>query len=419
MYDGLQGRMRISVIWFLLLLVCLLGVPDFAPAQARYLIESESPYVPQAWNIELIALADLESGAIPTALVKPQAGFSFFGYLHLTAAPIMAYFFEEGDYLLTGWEASLRFRLPPYSSNVFSLYGYGKVHHTFAEPYTVQYEGDLAEVHTVISPYTDTGVDFIGGISGVISFTIGPLGAGILFSGNYARTINRTYNPVFEEEEGYKNRIFLNGAPALFLELGKNRSFKITAAAQNRFTFWFERGFMYDLLPQVTFTFSPAFSVVVGGSLPMVGGGVYKLYVGTRIVINPERRVRIVVRDIHFPPDKAILFGPQNTKARKNMRTIDRLYRQLERYPGYAIIIEGHTSFVYWDDPVKGPEEQEQVLIPLSYARANAVLEALVERGIPRSRMTAVGKGGSEPLVPFSRKEEQWKNRRVEIHLQK
>jgi hypothetical protein len=356
--------MRTSVIWFLLLLVCLLGVPDFASAQARYLIESESPYVPQAWNIELIALADLESGAIPTALVKPQAGFSFFGYLHLTAAPIMAYFFEEGDYLLTGWEASLRFRLPPYSSKVFSLYGYGKVHHTFAEPYTVQYEGDLAEVHTVISPYTDTGVDFIGGISGVISFTIGPLGAGILFSGNYARTINRTYNPVFEEEEGYKNRIFLNGAPALFLELGKNRSFKITAAAQNRFTFWFERGFMYDLLPQVTFTFSPAFSVVVGGSLPMVGGGVYKLYLGTRIV----------VRDIHFPPDKAILFGPQ---------------------------------------------EQEQVLIPLSYARANAVLEALVERGIPRSRMTAVGKGGSEPLVPFSRKEEQWKNRRVEIHLQK
>ena len=52
---------------------------------------------------------------------------------------------------------------------------------------------------------------------------------------------------------------------------------------------------------------------------------------------------------------------------------------------------------------MKGPIEQKEELIPLSYARANSVMEALIALGMPRERMTAVGKGGTEPVVRSKR----------------
>ena len=180
-------------------------------------------------------------------------------------------------------------------------------------------------------------------MSGVVSFTLGPLNAGVMFSADYARTIGRTYNPLFDEE-GYKNRIFLNGVPTIFLALGKSGKAGITVAMQNRFTFWFERGFMYDILPQGVLSLGPAISFILGGTIPMVGGGVYKLYAGAKVTINPKTEVRIVVRDIHFPPNKAILYGPQNEKAEENRRIIQKLYEQLLEYPEYKIVVEGHTS---------------------------------------------------------------------------
>ena len=121
-------------------------------AQDRYLIESQSPYVPDPWNIEVIPLASIESGDIPTVMMKPQLGFCFFGLLHLSAAPTMVYLLDTEDFLFTSWEASLRFRLPFSQDLPFEFFLYTGIHHTFAEPFAVPYEGDLPLVHTVISP---------------------------------------------------------------------------------------------------------------------------------------------------------------------------------------------------------------------------------------------------------------------------
>ena len=59
------------------------------------------------------------------------------------------------------------------------------------------------------------------------------------------------------------------------------------------------------------------------------------------------------------------------------------------------------------------------MLIPLSRARARAVLRALADLGIPAGRMEALGMGGTTPVVSFKYKKLQWKNRRVEIVLTK
>ncbi len=50
-------------------------------------------------------------------------------------------------------------------------------------------------------------------------------------------------------------------------------------------------------------------------------------------------------------------------------------------------------------------------------ARADAIRDALVERGIEARRMTTVGIGGSQPVVPHGDLDNRWKNRRVEFIL--
>ena len=92
---------------------------------------------------------------------------------------------------------------------------------------------------------------------------------------------------------------------------------------------------------------------------------------------------------------------------------------QLKGYPNYDIDIKGHTSCDNWNDPVAFKKEHEEELIPLSKARAVAVKAALVERGLDPGSINTIGMGGSDPIVPFKNREEQWKNRRVDIILTK
>ena len=59
----------------------------------------------------------------------------------------------------------------------------------------------------------------------------------------------------------------------------------------------------------------------------------------------------------------------------------------------------------------------DQVLVPLSLSRANSVKDALVKRGIDAGRVSTVGLGASNPVVPNSDLQDRWKNRRVEFIL--
>jgi len=89
--------------------------------------------------------------------------------------------------------------------------------------------------------------------------------------------------------------------------------------------------------------------------------------------------------------------------------TIDKLVQVLE-YAGdkAKVTIVGHTDNV-------GSAEYNQTL---SEKRAQAVLEALAERGIERERMTAIGKGMTEPVADNATEAGRQKNRRVEILIE-
>ena len=387
-------------------------------ADSVYLLESESPYTLKTLELEESLLVDIETGAIPTSIMKPQIGFGLFDWLMLHTNTTLALFLEAPEFRIAEVEFAIRAAILPMSHGELSLFGYARVHGTLGTTYAVGYRGNLDLVDTVISQHGDPGIDLIGGFAGEVAFDFFPHGFSFLFSMDYARTFLRNSIPRFNTE-GHKNRVFLNLVPTYSLGLDSAEGATLDFAAQNRLTLWMERGFMYDLLLQSTVPIGDKLSVTAGVSVPIVGGQVVKVFLtgrySHRLTIRDE--IRVNVEGLHFPPNSAVLFGPENESSGENERIINKLYQDLLRYAEYSIIVEGHTSFVYWDDPVKGPAEQRSVLIPLSEARAQSVMEALVDRGLERSRMKAVGKGGSEPIVPFSNKDEQWRNRRVEVLL--
>lgn len=142
--------------------------------------------------------------------------------------------------------------------------------------------------------------------------------------------------------------------------------------------------------------------------------------VETGILVRDEGgSLKIVIPQILFPPNSSD-FTLLSEEDRKNNRAILTLVLdKLIEYPEYNIRIEGHGNLFYWDDEKAADREQKNVLVPLSEKRAEAVKEALVDMGADEERITTVGLGGAEPLVPFSDEENRWKNRRVEFELTK
>ncbi len=85
---------------------------------------------------------------------------------------------------------------------------------------------------------------------------------------------------------------------------------------------------------------------------------------------------------------------------------LDDLFTRLEAEAGTAVSIEGHTS----------TEGDEAYNLDLSERRAQAVVDALVGRGLDEGTLSAVGMGESRPLVsPDDDESARSLNRRVEI----
>ncbi len=135
------------------------------------------------------------------------------------------------------------------------------------------------------------------------------------------------------------------------------------------------------------------------------------------LVIRDGDRLKVRITSITFQANTADYTDVPPDRAEKNMQTLKRLAQIFTRYSQYRIRIEGHAVMVYWDKPEEGKREQEEVLLPLSKARADAIKSALVKLGIDASRITTEGIGGAQPIVPFSDLENRWKDRRVEFIL--
>ena len=84
-----------------------------------------------------------------------------------------------------------------------------------------------------------------------------------------------------------------------------------------------------------------------------------------------------------------------------------KLKQLLENNPGMQIELRGHTDN-------QGTLEYNQ---KLSEARAKAVADYLVEKGIDRKRLSSIGYGKSQPIADNATAEGRQKNRRVEYRV--
>ena len=84
---------------------------------------------------------------------------------------------------------------------------------------------------------------------------------------------------------------------------------------------------------------------------------------------------------------------------------INRVAKLMQEHPDLQFEVQGHCDNTGSD----------AVNDPLSQKRAEAIVNALVEKGIDKSRLTAVGKGSHSPLAPNTTEEGRAKNRRVEF----
>lgn len=122
---------------------------------------------------------------------------------------------------------------------------------------------------------------------------------------------------------------------------------------------------------------------------------------------------------VHFPAYSADLNQVDAANAQRNKAALDKLAALLKAAPKAKIRVVGHANQVLWQDPVKAKYEQTETLIPLSKARAEAVLAALKARGLDAGQFDVTGVGAEGNVVPFSDAPNVWKNRRVEFLLGK
>ncbi len=105
-------------------------------------------------------------------------------------------------------------------------------------------------------------------------------------------------------------------------------------------------------------------------------------------------------RTIQFESGTAALSAVSNA-------LIDELSADIGACAGTVIEVAGHTDLT-------GGHPQNQ---SLSEARANAVVEAFLAKGIPTARLLPRGYGDTKPVMPGMTSEANAKNRRIEFHV--
>jgi OOP family OmpA-OmpF porin len=111
-----------------------------------------------------------------------------------------------------------------------------------------------------------------------------------------------------------------------------------------------------------------------------------------------ERGIVLTLGDVFFETGRATLMPG-------GLQAIDKLANFLKKNPDRGVLVEGHTDSV----------GTAQYNLHLSQKRAEAVRNALLERGVSTERITTKGFGESYPVASNVTAEGRQLNRRVEI----
>jgi OOP family OmpA-OmpF porin len=121
--------------------------------------------------------------------------------------------------------------------------------------------------------------------------------------------------------------------------------------------------------------------------------------------VTPEvlNDIKVQAKSIYFNSGKAT-FKSADVTAK-----VDAISSIIKEYPNAKFTVEGHTD----------SDGSDAANLKLSQERADVVKNALIERGIKESNITATGYGESKPVASNKTAAGKAKNRRTEVVLQK
>jgi outer membrane protein OmpA-like peptidoglycan-associated protein len=104
--------------------------------------------------------------------------------------------------------------------------------------------------------------------------------------------------------------------------------------------------------------------------------------------------------------NSGLLFSAGSAELQSSAQTnLKNLASSLQRNPTTNVIIIGHSDNT-------GTSQQN---MDISLQRANAVKTYLITRGVDAARITAMGRGGTEPIADNETENGRAQNRRVEV----
>ncbi|HZP12586.1 MAG TPA: OmpA family protein [Nevskiaceae bacterium] len=142
--------------------------------------------------------------------------------------------------------------------------------------------------------------------------------------------------------------------------------------------------------------------------VPYNEGTCYALYIGEKQAMQQAVKVNELVDKINKDGFIALYINFDTAKATikpDSNKQLDDVASALKSAPELKLEVAGHT-----DNVGDGDANQK-----LSEARAKSVMDALVNRGIAASRLTAKGYGASKPVADNRGEDGRAKNRRVEL----
>ena len=135
---------------------------------------------------------------------------------------------------------------------------------------------------------------------------------------------------------------------------------------------------------------------------------------GVLVQAVDEEEWKIIVNTIYFDPDRATFRTLSKAQIDSNNETVKSIADQLLEHPNVLVVVEGYANNVS-----NTRREDIEELIPLSQKRADAIKNLLIERGVPADVISAVGKGGANPVAAWEDRANWWKNRRVEFLIRR